>query len=191
MTALDDAMGAAIDALLGVAGAGQRNVGFRLVVLTDGYENSSIHYKKRLAGMIRRVQRTKRWKIAVFTPKGGVLRLQELGVQLESETDINAAFARFKELADRKSDIFDEDILALVSDESVTHEQETYRLVSLRQHSETRLDIAERQTRLALGGRHQRHALEPGDIGELRARLAVGGGDDTARLRHLADAVDE
>jgi 2-isopropylmalate synthase len=64
-------------------------------------------------------------------------RLQELGVELDSEADVNAAFAKFKELADRKSDIFDEDILALVSDESVTHEQETYRLVSLSQHSET------------------------------------------------------
>ncbi|GAB3654718.1 2-isopropylmalate synthase [Ramlibacter alkalitolerans] len=64
-------------------------------------------------------------------------RLQELGVQMESEADINAAFAKFKELADRKSEIFDEDILALVSDEAATHEQETYRLVSLRQHSET------------------------------------------------------
>ena len=41
-------------------------------------------------------------------------RLQELGIELESEADINAAFARFKELADRKSEIFDEDILALV-----------------------------------------------------------------------------
>ena len=47
-------------------------------------------------------------------------RLQELGIELESEADINAAFARFKELADRKSDIFDEDIIALVMDESVT-----------------------------------------------------------------------
>ena len=46
-------------------------------------------------------------------------RLQELGIELEAEADINAAFAKFKELADRKSDIFDEDILALVSDESV------------------------------------------------------------------------
>jgi 2-isopropylmalate synthase len=64
-------------------------------------------------------------------------RLQELGVQLDSEAEINAAFARFKDLADRKSEIFDEDILALVSDEAVTQEQETYRLVSLRQHSET------------------------------------------------------
>ena len=44
-------------------------------------------------------------------------RLKELGIELESEADVNAAFARFKELADRKSDIFDEDILALVMDE--------------------------------------------------------------------------
>ncbi len=64
-------------------------------------------------------------------------RLQELGVQMESEVDVNAAFARFKELADRKSEIFDEDILALVSDESVGHVGEQYGFVSLSQHSET------------------------------------------------------
>src|SRR5262245_15881711 len=46
-------------------------------------------------------------------------RLQELGVQLDSEADVNADFTKFKELADRKSEIFDEDILALVSDQSV------------------------------------------------------------------------
>jgi 2-isopropylmalate synthase len=64
-------------------------------------------------------------------------RLLDLGVQMESETDINAAFAKFKELADRKSEIFDEDILALVSDESVLQEREQYGFVSLSQHSET------------------------------------------------------
>ena len=64
-------------------------------------------------------------------------RLTELGIGLESEAEINAAFARFKDLADRKAEIFDEDILALVGDDSVTREQEHYRLVSLRQHSET------------------------------------------------------
>jgi 2-isopropylmalate synthase len=64
-------------------------------------------------------------------------RLVELGVAMESEADTNTAFARFKELADRKSEIFDEDILALVSDESVTHENEHYGFVSLSQHSET------------------------------------------------------
>ena len=64
-------------------------------------------------------------------------RLQELGIELESEAEINAAFARFKELADRKSEIFDEDIIALVGDESVTAEKEQFGLVSLAQHSET------------------------------------------------------
>ena len=64
-------------------------------------------------------------------------RLLELGVAMESEADINTAFARFKELADRKSDIFDEDILALVSDESIARDNEQYLFVSLAQHSET------------------------------------------------------
>ena len=64
-------------------------------------------------------------------------RLQELGVSMESEVETNAAFARFKELADRKSEIFDEDILALVNDESLGNMQEQYSFVSLSQHSET------------------------------------------------------
>ncbi|MGZ5241221.1 MAG: 2-isopropylmalate synthase [Caldimonas sp.] len=64
-------------------------------------------------------------------------RLKDLGIEMEAEVDVNTAFARFKELADRKSDIFDEDILALVMDEAVTAEHEHYRLVSLAQHSET------------------------------------------------------
>jgi len=64
-------------------------------------------------------------------------RLQELGIEMESETEINTAFAKFKELADRKAEIFDEDILALVSDESVTAEKEQYGFVSLSQRSET------------------------------------------------------
>ena len=64
-------------------------------------------------------------------------RLQDLGVSLESEADTNAAFARFKELADRKSEIFDEDILALVSEDNVHGDSEQYAFVSLAQHSET------------------------------------------------------
>ncbi len=62
-------------------------------------------------------------------------RLQELGIDLESEAEVAAAFARFKDLADRKSEIFDEDIIALVGDESVTPEHEHYRLLALSQQS--------------------------------------------------------
>src|SRR4029078_5499797 len=64
-------------------------------------------------------------------------RLKELGIEMESEADVNAAFARFKDLADKKADIFDEDIVALVMDESVTAEHEHYRLLALSQRSET------------------------------------------------------
>lgn len=64
-------------------------------------------------------------------------RLVELGAQLDSEADINTAFAKFKELADRKSEIFDEDILALTNDKGRSQEDEQYGFVSLSQHSET------------------------------------------------------
>ena len=64
-------------------------------------------------------------------------RLLELGIEMASEAEVNAAFARFKDLADRKSEIFDEDIIALVGDESVTAELEHYRLLSLSQQSAT------------------------------------------------------
>ena len=63
-------------------------------------------------------------------------RLLDLGIDMESEADVNAAFARFKDLADRKSEIFDEDIVALVMDESVTPGAEHYRLLALAQRSE-------------------------------------------------------
>jgi len=63
-------------------------------------------------------------------------RLQDLGIALESEAEVNAAFMKFKDLADRKSEIFDEDILALVSDEQSDNQAEHYRLLALSQHSE-------------------------------------------------------
>ncbi|CAB3770443.1 2-isopropylmalate synthase [Burkholderia sp. MSh2] len=65
-------------------------------------------------------------------------RLQELGVSLDSEGELNAAFMRFKDLADRKAEIFDEDIIAIVSEESaLAQEQEHFKFVSLSQRSET------------------------------------------------------
>ena len=49
-------------------------------------------------------------------------RLEELGVAL-SEEDLNKAFGRFKDLCDRKKEVFDEDLLALVEDELLTSNQ--------------------------------------------------------------------
>ncbi|WP_172203817.1 2-isopropylmalate synthase [Niveibacterium sp. COAC-50] len=64
-------------------------------------------------------------------------RLEELGIVIESEEQLNHAFARFKDLADKKSEIFDEDLQALMSDEAQELEREHYKLVSARFHSET------------------------------------------------------
>ncbi len=63
-------------------------------------------------------------------------RLKELGIELDSETEVNAAFTRFKELADKKHEVFDEDLQALVSD-ALAVENERVRLVALKVCSET------------------------------------------------------
>jgi 2-isopropylmalate synthase len=65
-------------------------------------------------------------------------RLQEIGIELASEEALNAAFKRFKTLADKKREIFDEDLQALITEENLEHiENEHYHLVSLTAHSET------------------------------------------------------
>jgi 2-isopropylmalate synthase len=64
-------------------------------------------------------------------------RLKELGIEVDSEAVLNTAFMRFKELADKKHEIFDEDLHAIMSDEAITPEQERYRIVSSMFHSET------------------------------------------------------
>jgi 2-isopropylmalate synthase len=64
-------------------------------------------------------------------------RLHELGYELTSE-DLNKAFERFKELADKKKDVFDEDIEAIVQDEVLRIElPDRYKLVSLNVKSGT------------------------------------------------------
>lgn len=64
-------------------------------------------------------------------------KLQELGIELDSEEALNAAFARFKELADKKREIFDEDLHALVSDELESRAPDRYKYISLSIRSET------------------------------------------------------
>ena len=64
-------------------------------------------------------------------------KLGELGIVLETEEALNTAFARFKDLADKKREIFDEDLQALVSDEGYAAEHERFKLVSMKVCSET------------------------------------------------------
>ncbi|HAF44222.1 MAG: 2-isopropylmalate synthase [Sideroxydans sp. GWF2_59_14] len=91
-------------------------------------------------------------------------RLQELGIVLDGDEAVNAAFARFKELADKKHEIFDEDLQALVSDEEATQVSEHFRLVAMGAHSETGAMPVARVV-LSVGGKeHQADAQGGGPV---------------------------
>ena len=64
-------------------------------------------------------------------------RLSDLGTEFEREEDLNAAFSRFKDLADKKHEIFDEDLQALVTDTLHDATLERIKLVSMKVNSET------------------------------------------------------
>ncbi|PVZ72121.1 2-isopropylmalate synthase [Pelagibaculum spongiae] len=64
-------------------------------------------------------------------------RLEELGVNFETNEELNGAFARFKELADKKHEIFDEDLQALVSETQHEKEDDRFELVYLKTYTET------------------------------------------------------
>jgi 2-isopropylmalate synthase len=58
-------------------------------------------------------------------------RLEELGISFECKDDFNQAFARFKDLADKKREIFDEDLQALVSDVQIAAEDDAITVIDL------------------------------------------------------------
>jgi 2-isopropylmalate synthase len=62
-------------------------------------------------------------------------RLKELGIELEAEEAYNKAFQRFKDLADKKAQIFDEDLQALVAQEAGRSSEEHWKLVTMSQAS--------------------------------------------------------
>ena len=64
-------------------------------------------------------------------------RLEELGISFEKEEELNDAFSRFKALADKKHEVFDDDLQALVSDAKQDSADEKIKLVSLKAQVET------------------------------------------------------
>ena len=58
-------------------------------------------------------------------------RLDKLGINFESKDDFNQAFIRFKDLADKKREIFDEDLQALVSDVQIEAEDDAITVINL------------------------------------------------------------
>jgi 2-isopropylmalate synthase len=103
-------------------------------------------------------------------------RLHELGIIMGSEEDLNAAFSRFKDLADKKHEIFDEDLQALVTDATLDAANERVKLVSLRVCSETG-EIPSADVVLAFDGRE-------------RSGTAIGGGPVDATFKAIESIVE-
>jgi len=98
-------------------------------------------------------------------------RLEELGIPLRSEEELNDAFARFKELADKKHEIYDEDLQALITDANLAAVNERVKLVYLRVCSETG-ETPRAEVILAVDGQERRSS-------------AVGGGPVDASFKAI------
>ncbi|OFZ72405.1 MAG: 2-isopropylmalate synthase [Betaproteobacteria bacterium RBG_16_64_9] len=88
-------------------------------------------------------------------------RLKELGIELDSEEAYNKAFQRFKDLADKKGEIFDEDLHALVTDEALHSHREHWQLLHMSQAS----SMGERPNAMVVlsAGGEEKHAESGGD----------------------------
>ena len=88
-------------------------------------------------------------------------RLQEIGITVTGEEALNAAFARFKELADKKHEIFDEDLHALMSEDVLMPAHEHFKLVSFKFHCETG-EAAHAEITLSISGTEKQAKAEGG-----------------------------
>ncbi len=100
-------------------------------------------------------------------------RLEELGIDTGSDEQINRLFARFKDLADKKHEIYDEDLQALVSEASEV--AAVYELDHLRVLSET--------------GLAPRAELRLRVHGELQTSVAQGSGPVDAAFKAIENIV--
>jgi len=88
-------------------------------------------------------------------------RLNELGISFEAEEELNDAFKRFKDLADKKHEIYDDDLQALVTDASVEAENEHVKLVALKVCCETG-ETPDASITLSVNGKEQQTHSEGG-----------------------------
>jgi len=103
-------------------------------------------------------------------------RMAELGAEFKTEAELNAVFARFKDLADKKHDIFDEDLQSLLN-EAEASEEDLIKLVAL--------DFSS-------GMGEQPHACLTVKIGaeERQADFSASGGVVDASLKAIESLVD-
>jgi 2-isopropylmalate synthase len=103
-------------------------------------------------------------------------RMKELNIEFASEQELNDAFSRFKDLADKKHEIYDEDLQALVVEVNVAAQREYYKLISLKVCSETG-EVPNASVVLDIGGE------------EVSAK-SVGGGPVDAAFRAIESMVN-
>jgi 2-isopropylmalate synthase len=84
-------------------------------------------------------------------------RMAELGAEFASEEELNTVFSRFKQLADRKHEIFDEDLQSLLNETDAEASEEYVKLVALDFSS----GMGERpQARVTIKTGHQEHQAD-------------------------------
>jgi len=91
-------------------------------------------------------------------------RLSELGIDFKTEPALNDAFERFKDLADKKHEIFDEDLQALVTEAGLEQADEKLKLVYLKVTSETGTRPQADVTLSVNGEKQQAHAEGGGPV---------------------------
>ena len=64
-------------------------------------------------------------------------RFNEIGYEIKDEKELNSLFDKFKNLADRKHEIYDDDLHALISDNTEIGDNDIYKLVNIKAISET------------------------------------------------------
>ena len=103
-------------------------------------------------------------------------RLAELGVVFDDDAELNRVFENFKVLADKKNEIYDEDLQALVSESAGRELADYCRLLSMRVTSETGVTPCAEVT-LAVDDRE-------------RDARAAGSGPVDATFKAIEDVVD-
>ncbi|HRA81787.1 MAG TPA: 2-isopropylmalate synthase [Thauera sp.] len=116
-------------------------------------------------------------------------RLHDLGIDIEGEDHLNHAFSRFKELADKKHEIFDEDLHALMLDETVTPETEHFRLVSSCFHSETGETPRAELTLIIGGAEHRAQADGSGPVDAAFKAIEVVARSGSELLLYSVNAI--
>ncbi|MBN0986437.1 MULTISPECIES: 2-isopropylmalate synthase [Amphritea] len=115
-------------------------------------------------------------------------RLEELGTTFESDAELNTAFARFKDLADKKHEIFDEDLQALVSDTRASH-YEKFKLSSLSVTSQTGEVPVAKVTVVVSDAEHTAEAEGSGPVDAAFKAIASLVGSDASLELYSVNAI--